>query len=105
MPILDLQSLLLPVLQTLSDGHNHHTKEIQKRMGTKFKVTRDELRKKHKNGNARIRQPGSLGARTLSYGRGSERTYQGHRIRKKRSLQNNGIWLGNSEGQPINSHY
>jgi restriction system protein len=50
MSIPDPQTLLLPVLQAMTDGAEHEAKEIRERMKVKFEITSDELLLKHKNG-------------------------------------------------------
>jgi restriction endonuclease Mrr len=50
MPIPKFQIMLLPVLQVLADGAEHHVIDIRERMKTKFQVTSDELSQKHING-------------------------------------------------------
>jgi restriction system protein len=50
MPIPDCQTLLLPVLRVLSDGVEHTSEEMRRRISVEFKITPQELREKHANG-------------------------------------------------------
>jgi restriction system protein len=50
MPMPDCQTLLLPVLRVMADGHEHSCEGIRERMKAQFGVAPHELLQKLKNG-------------------------------------------------------
>ena len=52
MPIPDSQTLLLPVLRVVTDGHEHSSEEIRERVRVQFDIAPHELLQKFKNGTA-----------------------------------------------------
>jgi restriction system protein len=50
MPIPDVQTLLLPVLDVLADGAEHQVEEIRERVKNQFGVTSSEFTQKNKKG-------------------------------------------------------
>jgi len=52
MPIPDSQTLLLPVLRVVADGHEHSSEEIRERVRVQFDTPPHEVLQKFKNGTA-----------------------------------------------------
>lgn len=52
MAVPDFQSMMLPVLQSLSDGKAHHIREISDTVATAMKVSEDDLREQLPSGSA-----------------------------------------------------
>ena len=50
MPIPDSQTLLLPVLRVLGDGHEHSSEQIRERVRIQFDIAPHELLLKYKSG-------------------------------------------------------
>ena len=50
MPIPDSQTLLLPVLRVVADGHEHSSEEIRERVRVQFDIPPHEVLQKFKNG-------------------------------------------------------
>jgi restriction system protein len=50
MPIPDSQTMLLPVLRVVADGHEHSSEEIREHVRVQFEIAPDELLQKLKNG-------------------------------------------------------
>ena len=65
MPILDFQSLTLPVLSEFADGREHTAKEIRQRVAVHFGLTQEELAEllPPSERNALFRQSHCLGPR------------------------------------------
>jgi restriction endonuclease Mrr len=79
MPIPDYPSLLLPVLQIISEGNgaDHAVEEIRERIASQFSVTPEELAVKQKSGTTEFVNYVALALAQLNIAKTIARTQKG----------------------------